>query len=118
MIPLRVHSILDYVTAAILIATPLFMNFGESTAARSVFYGTGAFIAAYSLLTAYPYAIARLIPLSFHMAFEFIVGVFLMLAPSLWGYQPLISNFEYVWHFALGLGIIGLVTLTRRLNTS
>ncbi len=112
MIPLRIHNILDYVIAAVLIFTPYLLGFSSLNAARNVFGILGVSLAVYSLITDYRYSIAKIVPLGVHMAMDVVTGFGLMLAPSIFGYSSLITGTQFGAHFVLGLGAVVLVALT------
>jgi hypothetical protein len=113
MISLKAHNVLDYIVAAVLVIAPWLFRFSEVVAARNVFLFIGIGLAAYSLLTKYYYALLRVIPLGVHMTMDAIAGVFLILAPALFGYRDLITQGQYAAHIVLGIGAVGLVALTR-----
>jgi hypothetical protein len=114
MVSLRTHNILDYVGAATLVLAPFVFGFADVAAARNVFLVLGIGLACYSLITNYRYSIAKIIPLGVHMALDVSAGVVMMLAPSIFGYRADITGGQYALHFILGLGVIGLVAMTRR----
>lgn len=113
MIPLKTHNILDYVGAFVLIASPYVFNFSDVPTARNVFETLGFVLAIYSMLTRYPYSIAKIIPLRAHMLLDVITGFVLMIAPYAFSYRAAITNGQTALHFVLGLGLWGLVALTR-----
>jgi threonine dehydrogenase-like Zn-dependent dehydrogenase len=112
MISLRVHNVLDYVIAAVLVATPFLFGFADIDAARNFFFAGGLALATYSLFTDYYYSVAKIIPLGVHMAMDVIIGIAAMLAPAMFGYSDLLTGAQQGVHFVLGLGAIGLVALT------
>jgi hypothetical protein len=115
-ISLNTHNVMDYVGGVVLMASPYVFGFSDIESARNVFLVLGAGLIIYSLLTNYRYSIAKIIPLGVHMALDVIAGIFLMLAPSIWAYRPLLTGGEYAWHFIIGLGVIALVAVTRRVT--
>jgi hypothetical protein len=112
MIPLNTHGILDYVIGAVLVASPYVFGFSQIPEAASVFLALGIGLIAYSLLTRYKYSVLKLVPIPLHMFLDAAIGVFIMLAPSLFAYQALLTTGQYVLHFALGLGTLAFVALT------
>jgi hypothetical protein len=112
MIPLKVHNILDYVAGAFLLLCPALFGFYYLDAARYTFWVLGAGLIAYSLLTQYQYSIAKLIPVKAHMVMDVLAGIVLILAPMVLGYRGLLTSGQFALHFILGLGVIGLVSLT------
>lgn len=113
MISLRSHNVLDYVIGAVLMVCPWIFGFAEVGAARNVFLFGGIALIAYSLLTNYYYSVVRVIPLGAHMTMDAILGVFLILAPALFGYRDILTDGQYALHIVLGIGAVGLVALTR-----
>jgi hypothetical protein len=114
MVSLRTHNILDYVGAALLVLCPFLFGFSDVVAARNVFLVLGIGLAAYSLITRYEISIAKIIPIGVHMTLDVLAGLVLMVAPSIWGYRQFLTGGQYALHFVLGLGVIGLVAVTRR----
>ena len=113
MISLRVHNILDYIVGAVLIISPWLFGFSEIAAARNLFVWGGIALIAYSLLTNYYYAVARVIPLGVHMTLDALLGIVVILAPALFGYRDFLTSGQYALHVVLGIGALGLVALTR-----
>src|SRR3954464_2102452 len=114
MISIRTHNILDYVGAAVLILCPFLFGYADVVAARNVFVLGGFIWAIYSLLTNYEFSIVKLIPLGAHMVLDVLVGLFYILAPSLFSYRAFMTNWQYALHFIVGIGAIGLVAITKR----
>lgn len=113
MLPLRIHNVIDYLTGALLIVAPWFFGFADVSPARALFLVSGFALLAYSLLTNYYFAVVRWIPLGAHMTLDTVLGLLLILAPALFEYRGLLSEGPYVAHVAIGLGLVGLVALTR-----
>ena len=114
MIPLKVHNVIDYILGVALVATPYVFDFSHIVFARTVFLVLGVGLIGYSLITDYYYSLAKILPLSMHMTFDVVAGVFVMLAPSIYGYREDLTGFQNALHFVYGLGAIGLVALTRQ----
>ena len=113
MIPLRIHNILDYAAGVVLLFVPAIFGFAEIDAARNSFLFSGLALIAYSLLTRYNYALWRAISVQTHMGLDILNGVFVMLAPWLFGYRDLLTSGQEVLHYVLALGLFGLVAFTR-----
>jgi hypothetical protein len=118
MVSVRTHNILDYVGAAVLVLSPFLFGFSDVETARNVFLFCGFGLALYSLITRYPISIAKIIPLGVHMVLDVLAGLFLMIAPSLFNYREFLTDLQYGLHFVLGIGVIGLVAVTRRKTES
>lgn len=109
-IPTRVHAILDYVMGALLIVVPLaWMNETEPAAAWVPII-IGASVIVYSLITAYEYSIAKLIPMSGHLLLDGIGGAVLAASPWIFGFA------DQIWipHVILGALAIGAAIFTSR----
>ena len=113
MVSLRVHNILDYVGGAILLLCPYIFGFSDVTAARNLFLVLGFGLIGYSLLTNYQYSVFKVIPLGVHMALDMLAGVVLILGSYVFGYRGAITGGQTALHYVLGIGVIGLVALTR-----
>jgi len=112
MISLRIHNILDYVAGAVLMISPWVFGFSDVIIVRNTFLTLGIGVVLYSLLTKYYYSVAKLIPLRAHMFLDIASGILLMLSPTMFNYQRLITNGQHALHYILGFGVIGLVFLT------
>jgi hypothetical protein len=113
MIPLKTHNILDYVAALVLIASPYMFNFSDVGPARNLFLTMGFALAIYSSITHYQYSLAKIIPIRPHMVLDIVTGFVLMIGPYAFNYRAALSNGQTALHFVLGLGVWGLVALTR-----
>ena len=54
-----------------------------------------------------------MIPLGTHMSLDVLNGVFVMLAPWIFGYRDLLTAGQEVLHYVVALAIFGLVAFTR-----
>jgi hypothetical protein len=82
----RIHGVLDFVTVAILLLGPLLFGLGGSPAA--IAYSLAAIHLLMTLLTRYPMGIWKTIPFVVHGIVELIVGIFLLILPTIQGYAP------------------------------
>lgn len=113
MLSLKAHNVIDYVAALFLLFVPAFFGFSEIEVARNLFRVLGIFLLTYSLVTKYEFAVWRKLPLGAHMTFDLAVGVILLLSPLVLGYRDLISVGQELVHYALGIGLIVFVAVTR-----
>lgn len=118
MVSVRTHNIVDYIAAAVLVLAPFLFGFGDVIEARNVFILSGVLLAGYSLITRYPISVAKIVPLGVHMTLDVLIGLFVMIAPSIFGYRMFLTDGQYALHFVLGIGVIGLVAVTRRRSES
>lgn len=90
MIPTRVHGVLDYLTAAVLILAPFVVGFADGGAAQWVPIVIGAATIVASLLTRYELGVAPVIPMPVHLMLDVAMGVVLLASPWLFGFSDLI----------------------------
>ncbi len=108
IIPTRIHGIIDYLTAALLVATPLLL--GLEGAARWVLIGAGLAALAYSLLTDYELGLLPVLSMPAHLAVDMALGLFLIASPWIFGFAGTI-----LWpHLMFGAASLVIPTLTRR----
>jgi len=109
VIPTRIHGVLDYATAIVLIAAPWLFQFDNHREAMLVPVILGLSIIVYSLLTDYEFGIAHLIPMPTHLALD-VLGALLLIA------SPWIFSFsDDIWwpHVAVGLFELVVVVLSQ-----
>jgi hypothetical protein len=82
----RLHGVLDYTVAVLLIAMPWILGFAESGCETWIPVIAGATTIVYSLLTRYEYSISPLIPMRTHLWLDALSGVALIATPYLFGY--------------------------------
>jgi hypothetical protein len=113
MMSLKSHSVLDYVAGIFLLFVPVIFGFSEIDSARDLFLVTGLTMLAYSACTQYDLSIVKWIPLSAHMSLDVAAGVTVMLAPWLLGYREVLTGTQEIIHYAVALGLFGLVAFTQ-----
>ncbi len=108
-IPTRVHGMLDYLTGALLIASPWLFGFATGGAEQwiPVVLGAGALL--YSLFTNYELGVVRKIPMSAHLGLDAMSGALLAVSPWLFNFDERV----YLPHLVLGLFEIGAALTTR-----
>lgn len=110
MIDTRTHAVLDYLTGALLIVAPYMFGFANGGVAQWLPQLLGAMIIVMSLLTAYEYSAAKVIPLKAHLAVDVMGGILLAVSPWLFGFAALIW-----WpHVLVGVMEIVVPLITRR----
>lgn len=85
-IPLNVHAMLDPLIAVVIIASPWIFGFSDVDDAKIVCIVVGVVMLIGGSLTDWRYSIARVIPLSMHMATDLVLGAVLILAPFVLGF--------------------------------
>ena len=114
MISLKTHNVLDYLLGVVVAFTPYFFDFAGITVARNVFQTAGVALIVYSLLTNYCYSLFKMIPVRVHLLLDVVNGGALLLAPWLFGYRALLTNFQFGVHVAAALVLLGFVAFTDR----
>jgi hypothetical protein len=98
-IPTRVHGVLDYVTAGVLIAAPSLLRFRKNGMQTWLPIALGVGTIGYGLLTDYELGLFKVIPMPMHLALDAANGALLAASPWLFGFAEEIS----APHFGLGL---------------
>lgn len=111
-IPTKLHGVLDYLSAALFIASPYLFGFtadGTVGPAQWVPQFVGVGVLLYSVFTDYEPGVIRRLPMPVHlMADVWFAGVFLAVSPWLFGF----ADFVYLPHVLMGAFsvVAGLVT--------
>jgi hypothetical protein len=111
-IPTRVHAVIDYIVAVILLALPyLFDAWAGGGPKVWVPMALGIATLIYSLVTSYELGVVPLLPMPVHLVLDAVSGLVLALSPYLFGFDAQVSK-PYV---LLGLFEIAasLMTQTR-----
>jgi hypothetical protein len=110
LIPSRVHGVLDYGVALLLIAAPALFGFEDTGAASQVPITLGVLTVLYSLLTRYELGLLSVLPFRAHLALDAVAGLLLAVSPWLFRFA------DRVWvpHLVFGLLELGAVIMTRR----
>jgi len=98
-IPTRVHGLLDYLVAAVLIALPWAGGFAGRGAETWLPVVLGGGVIGYSLLTDYEWGLRRVIPVPNHLLLDLGGGILLAASPWLFAFA------DRVWvpHLLIGL---------------
>jgi hypothetical protein len=102
----RAHGVMDYLSAAIFYLAPTLFGFGGTPAVASRVLAVGYL--AFSLLTAYPLGLARVIPFRMHVAFDGVLALVLLAAPWLLGF----SDVDAARNFFVAMGVVSIVVVT------
>jgi hypothetical protein len=108
-IPTKIHGLLDYLSAALFVASPWLFDFADGTLAQWVPIGVGLAVLAYSLVTDYELGPVKRLSMPAHLRLDlWLSGVFLAASPWLFGFVDRV----YLPHVCFGLFSIvaGLVT--------
>lgn len=102
----KVHGVLDYATVAAFLNAPLVLGFQGTTPATIVYWLAGIHL----LLTGctdFPPGVFRWIPFRIHGAIDLVAGVFLLVAPWVFGFSGLAA----ARNFFVGLAVIIFVVV-------
>ena len=103
-----IHAYLDYPVALLLIAAPFALGLGESNPVAfwlSILTGGAAFVL--TLLTDHHLGVLRVLPYSFHLVVDGLVGAAFLAAPFLFGFDGL----DAVYYWANGAAVVLVVSL-------
>ena len=106
----RVHGVIDYMSAIVLILAPSVLEFNEvSPYAYWLSVIAGVILILYSLMTDYDFSIGMLIPLKTHLVIDFSAGVLFILWPFIFDFTGL----ALAYYLVMGFGILLVVGLTQ-----
>jgi hypothetical protein len=107
----KVHGILDYSVAGVLIGAPFLLGFAEASLASAVIaVGGGVGLFVYSLLTDYSAGLRSLIPFRLHLILDAVAATALLAAPFLFGFGGMARGF----YLAIGLSVLAVVACTQQ----
>ena len=104
----EIHAYLDYPVAIALMVLPFLLGLGDSAPLAlwlSVVTGAAAF--ALTILTDHHLGLFRVLPYSFHLAVDGLVGVTFLIAPIVLGFQGI----DAIYYWANGLAVVVVVGL-------
>lgn len=102
----RVHGVLDYAVAAVFLNAPMVFGFQHTTASRIAYWLTGIHL----LLTActdFPLGPFKWIPFRIHGAIELVAGLFVLVAPWIFGFSYLAA----ARNFFVVMGVLLLIVI-------
>lgn len=101
------HTIMDYVMAIILVTSPFTLDFYNAGPETLIPVCLGLLALFITPLTNFRFAFVRAIPLKWHLIYDFIAGMFLMLSPWLFDFY----SHVYMPHVVFG-GLQVIASLT------
>jgi len=102
----KLHGVVDYLSVPLLLAAgPLFGFGGQPAEITSTLAGV---VFTYSLFTAYPLGLVKMIPFPMHRVIDIVFGTAMVLSPFLLRYDPRARNF----FVAIGIFALIVVALT------
>jgi len=106
IIPTAAHGFLDFASGIALIVVALLAT--DRDVLRSIFVIIGCGILLYSAFTDYEFGIFRILRVRVHLAIDFLLGVAVLILPSLVG-MPAVPK--------IALYVLGLVSIVAALTT-
>ena len=114
-IPRTLHGLLDYVVGGLLLGAPWLFGFAHVEAARTVALIVGGGVLLYSLLTAYEWGLAEVIPFTVHLALDVAGGFLLAASPWVfWFSDDVIAPHLVVGIFSIFAGLCTRLAPTPR----
>jgi hypothetical protein len=110
----RMHAMLDYPLAVVLIATPWIFGFSDvGGAAVALPIIVGALAIGQSLITDWELSVANIVPLPVHLTLDALAGIVLAVSPFVFGFSDEGTN---VWLplVVAGIGMLNAGLMTQR----
>lgn len=105
-----VHGLVEYGVAIFLIAAPFLFGY-DSNAARAVSVVTGVVLVVVTASSDLPTGLAKTVPVSLHVVFDFVAAAFLIASPFLFDYSD--ERAPTAVSIVLGVGHLLLTIATR-----
>ncbi|HEY9047426.1 MAG TPA: SPW repeat protein [Ohtaekwangia sp.] len=105
----KVHGVLDYLVGSLLISIPWLLGFAGYGQETWVLVIAGISIMIYSLFTRYEAGLIKILPVTAHLTFDFVLGICLIVSPWILGFDALV----YIPHVAAGIIALMLAIFTR-----
>jgi len=99
IISTRLHGVLDYLVAMILIVLPFLLGFDDHRTALLVMVILGVATIVYSAMTRYEYGFVPVIPMTVHLGIDLTSGFFLALSPWIFDFNDTV----FLPHLLLGV---------------
>ncbi len=110
MISTKIHGVIDYLVAIVLIAAPFVLGFADGGPAQYSAIGLGIFVIVYSLLTNYELGAVGIFRFRTHLILDGLFALALIASPWLLGFSDLIW-----WpHVVFGLAALLVIALSGR----
>jgi hypothetical protein len=82
----RIHGILDYVVALLMVSTPWLMGYEQGSSEQWLIISIGCIAMLYSFCTDYEFGFLEEIEVRTHLLLDFLIGVLLISSPWLFGF--------------------------------
>ena len=108
-LPTRIHGVLDYLTALLLIGSPWLLGFYTSGYETHVPVALGVITIVYSLFTDYELGVIRRLSMRTHLGLDLANGILLALSPWLFNF----AGYVKLPHLFIGLMEIAVVMISQ-----
>jgi len=105
----KVHGVLDYLVGSLLIAIPWLFGFASYGQETWVLVIAGTSIIIYSFLTQYEAGLMKVLPITAHLIFDFILGTLIIASPWLLEFDAQV----YLPHVVTGSLLVLAAIFTR-----
>jgi hypothetical protein len=110
-VSLSLHVLIEYGVGVLTILAPFLFSF-DSTAAELVSVLVGIGVLMLAVMTDAPTGIARSLPVASHVVLDYVLAIFLVVAPFVFGFAD-DDNAATAYFIVLGVGYVMLAVLTR-----
>jgi hypothetical protein len=110
-VPLSVHVLTEYAVGVLSIVAPFLFSF-DATSAKIVSVLVGVGILVLAVMTDAPTGIARSLPVASHVVLDYVLGLFLIVAPFVFAFSDDDTN-ATAYFIVVGVGYVLLAVLTR-----
>ena len=105
-----IHAYLDYPVAALLMAMPFLLQLGSSNPlAKWLSVATGLAALVLTIFTDHKLGIIRVLPYSFHLSVDFLVGVVFAIVPFALGF----SGVDAAYYLLNGSAVVAVIALSK-----
>jgi hypothetical protein len=109
-VPLFVHGVVEYGAGALSILAPFLFSFDDDVAtAISILLGAAIIVMGFS--TEAPTGITRNLPIASHVVLDYVVGLFLLVSPFVFGFTD--DRNATAYYIVVGIGFLLLTVSTR-----
>jgi hypothetical protein len=109
-VPLFVHGVVEYAAGALSIVAPFLFSFDDDVA-TAISILLGAAIIVLGFITEAPTGITRRLPIASHVVLDYVVSLFLLVSPFVFGFTDDVNATAY--YIVLGIGFLLLTVATR-----
>jgi hypothetical protein len=110
-VSLSLHVLIEYGTGVLTIVAPFLFSF-DATSAKLVAVLVGVGLLMLAVMTDAPTGIARSLPVASHVVLDYVVALFLIVAPFVFGFSD-DDAAATAYFIVLGVGSMMLAVLTR-----